>query len=84
MYVTLCLLGNFCMLFRPLLIFFFKIIFFRKKKFRNNIRVAKSLGPDQAQRLVRPDLTLDCLQRLLAADTSRLGLSRVNSDSNLV
>ena len=33
----------------------------------------KSLGADQDNRLVRPDLTPNCLQRLLAADPSRLG-----------
>ena len=58
------------MLFCPLLIFF-KINFFKKKSFRNSIRVSGSLDPDQAGHFIEPDLGRICLQWLSAADTSR-------------
>ena len=50
---------------------FFQNYFFRKKSFRNTIRVSNSLDPDQARRFVGPDLGPKCLQRLSADDTSR-------------
>ena len=42
---------------------FFKIDFL-KNSLRNIIRVPNNLDPDQAQRLVVPDLVPNCLQRL--------------------
>ena len=50
------------------MLFFFKINFFEKKKFRNicNFRVSNSLDPDQDRRFVGPDLGPNCLQRLSA------------------
>ena len=47
---------------------FFKINFFKKKSFRNTIRVSNSLDPNQARHFVGPDLDPNCLQRLLADD----------------
>ena len=44
---------------------------FRKKSFRNIIRVANSLDPDQARHTVGPDLGPSYLQSLSADDTSR-------------
>ena len=37
----------------------------------NTIKVTNSLDPDQARRFAGPDLGLNCLQRLLADDTSK-------------
>ena len=51
-------------------IFFSKSIF-KKKIFQNTIRVPNSLDPDQVTHFVGPDLGPNCLQRLLADDTSR-------------
>ena len=65
-----CFLGNFFGLFCHLLIFF-KMFFFFFYSFRNTVRVASSLDPDQARCFVRPDLGPNCLQRLSADDTSR-------------
>ena len=45
---------------------------FRKKYFKNTIRVSNSLDSDQARQNVGPDLGLNCLQRFSADDTSRL------------
>ena len=56
------------MLFRRIMIFF-KINFF-KKTFRNTIRVSNSLHSGQARHFFRPDLGLNCLQRLSADDTA--------------
>ena len=49
---------------------------FRKKFFRNTIKVSTILDPDQVRHSVGPDLGPNCLQRLSADDTSR---QRVNS-----
>ena len=57
--------GKFCMLFCRLDIFF--KLTFSKKSFRNTIRVANSLEPDQ---IVEPDLGPNCLQRISADDKS--------------
>ena len=57
------------MLFCGLLIFF-KNQLFSKNYFRN-IRVSKSLDPDQTQHPVGPDLGPNCLQKLSADGTSR-------------
>ena len=43
---------------------FFKINFFKKKIFRNTIRVSNALDPDQDRHFVGPDLGPNCLQRL--------------------
>ena len=67
--LTLCMLGNFYMLFCCLWIFFFKSTF-SKTSFRNTIRLSNSLDPDQARHYVGPDLGPNCLQRLLADDKS--------------
>ena len=40
--------------------------------FQNTIRMSNRLDPDQAQRLVGPDLYPNCLQKLSADDTRRL------------
>ena len=45
---------------------------FSNDSFRNTLRMSNSLGPDQAQRTVRPDLGPSILQRLSAEDT-RIG-----------
>ena len=64
------------MLFGHLFFFFFSKSSFSKNSFRNAIRVANSLDPDQARHLVGPDLGPNCLQKLSAEeDTSR---QRVN------
>ena len=49
---------------------------FQKDSFRNNIRVANGLDPDQDQCSVSPDLSQNCLQRLLA-DEKRKELNLV-------
>ena len=49
--------------------FFFKSTF-SKYSFRKTIRVSNSLEPDQARRLVGPDLDPNCLQRLIADDSN--------------
>ena len=41
------------------------------KSFRNTIRMSNSFDPDQVRHAVGPDLGSNCLQKLLAADTSR-------------
>ena len=43
---------------------------FRKKYFRNTIRVSNNLEPDQARRYVGPDLVPNYVERLSADDTS--------------
>ena len=40
--------------------------FFQKNSFKNSIRVASSLDPDQDGHSVGPDLGPNCLQRLSA------------------
>ena len=47
---------------------FFSKLTFSKNSFRNTIRVSNSLDPDQAS--VWPDLGPNCLQKILADDTS--------------
>ena len=42
-----------------------------KNSFRNTIRVSNNLDPDQAGRIVGPDLRPNCLQSLSADGTSR-------------
>ena len=61
-----------------LLIFFSESIC-SKNYLRNTIGVSKSLNPDQARRHVGPDQGPNCLQWLLAADTSQ---QRVHSLSD--
>ena len=51
---------------------FFQNDLFKKKSFRNAIRVSYSLDPDKAQHFVGADLDPTCLQKLSADDTSRL------------
>ena len=68
--LTLCMLGNFSCLFVICGFVFYKINFFKKRNFRNTIRVSNSLDPDQASRFFRPDLGPNCLQRLSADDKS--------------
>ena len=60
--------GKFFMLFCCLLIF--SKLTLSKNSFRNFFRVSNSLDPDQTRPNVGPDLGLNCLQRLLADDTS--------------
>ena len=66
--LTHCMLGNFSCFF-VVCGFFYSV--FKKKYFRNTIRVSNSLDPDQARRFVGPDLGPNCLQRLPADDKSR-------------
>ena len=65
---TLCLLGDFCMRFCRLLIFF--TIIFKKNSFRNVIRELNSFDPDQARHFVGPNPGPKCLQKLSKNDTS--------------
>ena len=51
---------------------FFSKSTFLKNSFRNIVRVANSLAPDQARRFVGPDLGPDCLQKLSADVTLML------------
>ena len=50
---------------------FFQNKLFQKKSFRNTIRVSNNLDPDQDRHFVGPDLGLNCLQRLSAANKSK-------------
>ena len=52
------------------LLFFSKLTFL-KNSFRNTIRVANSLDPDQARHFVGPELGPNCLQRLSAGNIRR-------------
>ena len=52
--------------------FFFLKISFLKISFRNTIRAANSLDPDQARHFVGPDLGPNCFQSLSADDTNGL------------
>ena len=56
--------------------FFFSKSFFFENSFRNTIRVSNSLDPDQARRFVGSDLGPNCLQKLIADDTSRQRVKR--------
>ena len=67
--LTLYLLGNSACLF--VVCRFFSKSTFSKNSFRDTIRVANSLDPDQARHFVGPDLGPNCLQRLSADDISR-------------
>ena len=58
--LTHFILGHFFMFFCRLLIFFKSS--FSKNSYKNTIRVSNSLGPDQAQHFVGPDLGPNCLQ----------------------
>ena len=65
----------------PPVLFLSSLIFFSKSMFlknsvRNAIRVSNSLIPDQAGRFVGPGLGLNCLQRLLADDTTGQRVNR--------
>ena len=51
---------------------FFRNELLRKMNTNYNISVLNSLDQDKAGHSVRPDLDPNCLQRLLAEDTSRL------------
>ena len=64
--------------------FFHNFVKFKKKSFRNTIRVSNSLDPDQGQQFVGPDLDPNCLQRFLAEDKSHrlLSKARVHSAPN--
>ena len=65
---TLCLQGNLqCFLSSADI---FSKSTFSKISFRNTTKVSKSLDPDQARRVVGPDLGPNCLQRLSVGDTS--------------
>ena len=48
--------------------------FFRKYSFSNTNRVSKSLNQDRARRFDGPNLDPNCLQQLLADDTSKQGV----------
>ena len=56
------------------LLIFFKINIL-KNSFGTTITVSNSLDPDQARRIVGPDLGPNCLQRLSADDTNRVKTS---------
>ena len=67
--LTLCMLGKYsCFLVSA---DFFQNHLFRKNPFSNTVRVSNSLDPDQARQFVRPVLGSNCLQMLVADDTSR-------------
>ena len=66
--LILCMLGNFTYFFGHQLTIFHSQLF-QKIIFRNTIRVSNSLGPDQVQCSVWPDLGPNCLQKLSADDT---------------
>ena len=75
--LTLCMLGNFCVLFCRLLIFSKST--FSKNSFGNTIRVSNGLDPDQGRHSVGPDLGPNCLQKLSADGTNRQKVNvRVN------
>ena len=65
LWLTLCLLCIFLHAFLSFADFFFKIICF-KNSFSNTMKVSNSLDPyqAQAQKSVRPDLGLNCLQKI--------------------
>ena len=67
----LCILGSWVIFACFFADHFFKTNFFQKNSFRNTTRMSNSLDPDQAQHFVEPDLGLNCLQKLLANNTSR-------------
>ena len=52
--------------------------------FFNTIRVSNSLDPDQARHFVRPDLGLNCLQRLSADNKLPLVCKELNSNNLLI
>ena len=49
---------------------FLKKLTFSKRSFSNTIGMSNSLDPNQARRIVGPDLVPKCLQRLSADDTN--------------
>ena len=51
---------------------FFQDQLFKKKSFRNTIRVSNGFDPDQDRHSVRPDLGPNCLQKISADDKSSL------------
>ena len=57
------------------MLFLSSVDFFQNQLFRKNFKitfkVSNRLDPDQARHLVGPDLGPNCLQRILAKDTSR-------------
>ena len=67
--LTHCLLGNFSWFFA--VCWFFSKLTFWKYSFRNIFRMSNSLDPDQARRIVGPDLGPNCLPRISADDTGR-------------
>ena len=67
--LTHCILGNFSWFF--VVCWFFSNLTFWKNSFRNTIWMSNSLDPDQAQRIVGPDLGPNCLPKLSADDTGR-------------
>ena len=84
--LTLCRLGNFSCVLSS--VDFFQNHLFFKISFRNTtIRVSNSLDPVQARYFVKLDLSLNCLQRLSADDTSKqrvkvgVVFGKVNSSS---
>ena len=66
--LTLSILGNFSCFFVVCL--FFSKSTFLKNSFRNTIRMANSLDPDQARHFIGPDLGPNCLQRLSADEAN--------------
>ena len=63
-------MGNFAFCFRLRIFYVFKSTLF-ENSFSNTIKVSNSLDPDQARQSVGSDQGLNCLQRLIADDTSR-------------
>ena len=59
------MMGNFTFLFIAVVFFNLR---FQKNSFKNTIRVANRLDPDQATHFDRPDLVPNCLQRSSADD----------------
>ena len=77
--ITLCMLGNFFMLFCCLLTFI--KINFLKNSLRNTVKVSNGLNPDQDQHFVGPDLGPICLQRLSAEEKVDAIKERVNCNN---
>ena len=70
MYLALCMLGKFFMVYLLCADFFQNQLF--RKILRNTVRVSNSIDPDQVQHFVTTDLGPNCLQRLSAENSGKL------------
>ena len=55
------------------------MIFYNKKIFSQRSSTLSNSDPDQTQQHVRPDLGLNCMQKLSADDTSRQRFTVIES-----